>query len=139
MKRRFVLLLSLIVLLSADAFAQCSGDVFIAPRRQRVGELLNKNAAADFDGDGLADAAIADHYSNRIFVMKGDGAGNLGAPKAYETGLNPLDLEKSDFDGDGFVDLISANSGDGTVSLFFGARGGEFSAATNLTIGGAPT
>ena len=61
MKRRFVLLLSLIVLLSADTFAQCAGNVFIAPHRQRVGELLNKNAAADFDGDGRADAAIADH------------------------------------------------------------------------------
>jgi hypothetical protein len=108
MTRRFVLLLSLIVLLNVDAFSQCVGDVFAAPRRQRVGELLNKNAAADFDGDGNADAAIADHYSNRIFVMKGDGEGNFGTPTAYETGLNPLDLEKGDFDGDGFVDLISA-------------------------------
>jgi hypothetical protein len=75
---------------------QCTGDVFAAPHRQRVGELLNKNARRISTGDGNADVAVADHYSNKIFVIRGDGAGNLGAATAYETGSESVRSGKSD-------------------------------------------
>ena len=47
---------------------------FIAPHRQRVGELLVDSAAGDFNRDGRMDTAVLDDYSHKVWIMLGDGA-----------------------------------------------------------------
>lgn len=115
------LLFILFVLFSAvsamPVFAQCPNDNFSAPHRFRIGELLEKNVSADFNNDGNIDAAASDSYSNAVFVMFGDGAGNLRPPVRFSVGLNPLDIAVGDFNGDGKPDIVAANYGSANVSL----------------------
>jgi hypothetical protein len=76
-------------------------------------------AAADLDGDGTTDLAVANSTANTLSVLLGDGAGGF-APQAgspYTVGSGPRSVAVGDFDGDGAPDLAVANAGDNTVSV----------------------
>ena len=53
----------------------------------------------------------------------------------YPTGMNPSGLIASDFNGDRKIDLATANSADGTVSILLGNGDGTFTAQPPLAIG----
>ena len=65
-------------------------------------------AAADFNGDGLADIAIS--TDRGVTLLPGSAAGGSGAP--IDTAVGPLDLRvvTGDFDGDGRPDLLAVAS-----------------------------
>jgi hypothetical protein len=75
--------------------------------------------AADLDGDGAVDLAVANSSANTLSVLLGDGAGGFapqpGSP--YVVGSLPRSVAAGDFDGDGAPDLALANAGDNTVSV----------------------
>lgn len=92
--------------------------------------------AADFNGDGAPDVAVAhDDYiafGQSIAVVFGDGAGGFGPPTIL--GLTPgtYDIEAADWDGDGDVDLVVGHE-QPRVTLLRNQGGGSFVVAGTLT------
>ena len=76
--------------------------------------------AADFNGDGAADLAVADYYSTgqyvpghvSILLGKGDGTFTAAPGSPVLVGVYPTVLAPMDFDHDGITDLAVENSGD---------------------------
>ena len=79
---------------------------------------------ADVDGDGKLDIIISDFSQPLVSVYRNTCTpGNLssnGFPTRvdFATGAGPQGVEVRDLDGDGKPDLLVANTGDGTVSIF---------------------
>jgi uncharacterized protein (TIGR03437 family) len=85
--------------------------------------------AADFNGDGWPDLAIANQGTNNVSVLLGDGSGNF-APVA---GSNPIGVGSAPFfvtagyfNDDTILDLAVANQGDNTVTVLLGDGVGGF-------------
>ncbi|MEZ5989168.1 MAG: VCBS repeat-containing protein [Planctomycetota bacterium] len=74
--------------------------------------LFRFTTAADFDGDGHADAMVSDPARNVCTVFRGDGDGRLlpgggaGANLEYAVGTLPASISEGDFDRDGKVDVV---------------------------------
>ena len=54
------------------------------------------------------------------------------------TGTGPVAIAMGDFNRDGKPDLVAANSGSDSVSVFLAAGRGKFSNASNFTVGKSP-
>jgi FG-GAP-like repeat len=81
-------------------------------------------SGADVDGDGATDLAIANELGSDVVVLVQRGAGHF---EPFEPDLrlgSPLDLSQvermaaADIDGDGDLDLITANRGADTLTVF---------------------
>ena len=80
-------------------------------------------ASADFNGDGLADMAVANRFSGdlSIFESLGHVPGGLefgDAALLLPAGLSPDHLVAGDFDGDGVDDLALTNLVSNTISFY---------------------
>ena len=87
---------------------------------------------ADFNGDGKADAAVANSGSANLSVFLGNSDGTFGTRQDNATGNGPNFVAAADFNGDGKVDLAVANRADGTVSILLGNGDGSFQGHTDL-------
>ncbi|HXD94389.1 MAG TPA: VCBS repeat-containing protein, partial [Bacteroidia bacterium] len=79
-------------------------------------------AVADFDGDSIKDIAVSCAGLNFVFILPGNGSGGVwgggfNAPLNFVVGTAPQALVVADFNGDGKPDIISANNGNGSVSV----------------------
>ena len=86
-------------------------------------------ALADFNGDGRADIAIADHDTFAVYVLMGDGKGGWRegvTVRARATGAPHIHgLVAGDLNRDGAPDLLFASSGEGElVPLLNDGKGG---------------
>ena len=88
-------------------------------------------ATADFDGDGVADLAIATQSLAGISVFLGDGMGGFVKSVDIALGGTPSALAAADFDGDGLPDLAFADAAGSTVSILFGNGKGAFTDPKN--------
>lgn len=98
--------------------------------------------SADFDGDGIADLATSGH-GNVVQIFLGNGTGGVGdgtfhAGPALSSGSEPFGLAVADINHDGIPDLVSANVGDNTASVFLGVGNGTFLAPTTWATGVNP-
>jgi hypothetical protein len=133
------ILLNLMVLPTSNAtFSQPVGVTFAGPTAAVV--------AADFNGDGKPDLAVADESNGRVYVRCNSTA-PLGAisfnAATQVTGLSgPVSLAAADLDGDGDVDiavaqrdanLVTALLNTGTPGATTIAFGSSFSVATGTT------
>lgn len=96
-------------------------------------------ATGDFDGDGMADIAVANFATDQVTALYGDGAGGLSEPSSTSLGdgAAPVAIAAGDLTSDGISDVLVANSGLASVSILAGSAGG-FS-VTEVSIGGAPS
>ncbi len=94
-------------------------------------------AAADFNGDGKPDLAVA-NQGGSVSVLLGNGDGTFLAPVNYVTGQQPVYVVTGDFNRDGKTDLAVINAGDTNVSILLGHGDGTFQAAMNFQVGGLP-
>lgn len=80
-------------------------------------------AVADFNGDGIADIAVADSSdpsttptADGIWIFTGRKGGGFASPAFYPTGLEPTTLAAGDLDKDGWVDIVTGNVSSNTAS-----------------------
>jgi hypothetical protein len=99
-------------------------------------------ALADFNGDHKADIAIGDDGNAVEFVCNSNGVFDLCDPNTESIdspGDMMLDIVAGDFNGDGFVDVVTLNQDESSVTPIYGAAGGKFTAPTdtvNTLLGG---
>jgi|GEM_PF-2027647 len=72
-------------------------------------------AVGDFNGDGIADIAVAG-ASNLISILLGLGTGSFAEATNYGTGADPRRLVTGDFNTDGKSDVMTANYTSGDIT-----------------------
>lgn len=132
--------LDLAVASSAGFVALLTGNgdgTFQTPRNFDVGFLPVALSAADLDGNGRLDLALANGTS--VSVLLGGSAGFSPAPVGLFAGNMPRGLAIKDLNGDGRDDLAVANWGGGDLGLLFGAGNGTFRAPQRIATGAGAT
>src|SRR5262245_24391206 len=94
---------------------------------------------ADFDGDGIADLAVANRDSGDVSVVLGRGDGTFGPQTRVPAGRRPSALAAGDFDGDGRPDLAAADALGGGVIVLLGRGDGTFAALPKIDTTPAPS
>src|SRR5262249_613639 len=95
-----------------------NGDgTFQAAVSYTVGSKAQDLAAADFDGDGAKDLAVANNYSGTVSVLRNTGTGTFQPAVAYVVGPDPSAVAAADLDGDGHPDLAVTSYYAGTVTV----------------------
>jgi hypothetical protein len=100
--------------------------------------------AADFNGDGVTDLAVANagHYpgdSGSVFILLGKRNGVFEPKNSYVTGSGSHSLAVGDLNGDGKLDLAVVNSSydfGGSVSVLLGNGDGTLGSRTDYPTGG---
>ena len=81
-------------------------------------------AIADFDGDGKPDLAVTNFNAKTFSVLRNKVAGNVidttsfAAKVDFTTGTGPHALAVGDLNNDGKPDIVVANQGSNTISVF---------------------
>jgi hypothetical protein len=84
--------------------------------------------AKDFNGDGIADVAIADEAVNNLgsnMTVLESSAGGFVATQ-YTYGKEPRSIVAADLNHDGKSDIVTANEFNGTVDVFVNSGKGVF-------------
>jgi len=100
-------------------------------------------ATADVNGDGRPDLISANLGDGTLTVLTNNGSGGFGSNATLNVGLNvnssaPAFVLAADVNGDGKPDLISANSGDNTVTVLTNNGSGGFILDATFTVGAYP-
>jgi len=95
-------------------------------------------AAADLDGDGKPDLAVANHDSDTVRVLLNTGNGTFANKVDYPTGSQPHVVAAADLDGDGKPDLAVTNSTSNTVSVLVNNGNGTFANKVDYVTGPNP-
>jgi hypothetical protein len=101
-----------------------------------VGFLPVSVVAADLNGDGFLDLAVANSGGSgapspgSISVLLGNGNGTFQAQQVYVAGNGPSSVVVGDFNGDGQLDFAVTNSTDETVGVYLNQGHGIFAQPT---------
>ena len=93
-------------------------------------------AAGDLDGDGDADLVTVSN--SQVHVRLGNGTGGFDAPAggvSYAAGPGAFNVVLRDFNRDGKLDIATANTVGGNVSVLRGLGNGTFEPAENFAVG----
>ncbi len=93
------------------------GGRFTQPISYPVGLDGRSITAADFNGDGRLDLAVANRTSNSFSILTNIGAGNFSPASNFLAGIFPESLTVGDFNNDGRVEIATANRGGNNFSL----------------------
>ena len=88
--------------------------------------------AADFNGDGTEDLAVANSGSNTVSILIGQGDGTFIPASNPTTGNQPASLAAGDFNNDGKLDLAIGDLAGNTVTVLLGNGDGTFGAAASV-------
>jgi hypothetical protein len=94
--------------------------------------------SGDFNGDGIADLAIANYNGNSLSVLIGNGDGTFQPQQPQPVGVHPGPALAWDFNGDGKLDLAVTNFEDRTVSILIGNGDGTFQPQHTADVDGFP-
>jgi hypothetical protein len=99
------------------------------------GNFDTSNATNNYVG-----LAVANSSDNTISILLGNGNGTFTSPvpAALATGAGPSALVSADFNQDGVPDLVVANEGGDTASVFLGLGNGTFAAPLSLPTADSP-
>ncbi|KMO42288.1 hypothetical protein VQ03_11125, partial [Methylobacterium tarhaniae] len=94
-------------------------------------------AVADVDRDGKPDLVTANFGGDSVSILLGNGNGTLRFSQTISTGAGskPTSVAVADLTGDGRVELVTANSGNNTLSVLIDDGNGNFSTRQDLDTG----
>lgn len=136
---------ALLLGVSKPAFAQCQNFKWGPTPNSSAGTRPYAIASDDLNGDGKADIAVASFDNNNVTILLGLGDGTFTPPAGnsiYNLGTNtrPKALVFGDFNQDTVLDIATANSGTGNVSILLGNGDGTFQVvATTYSTGAGST
>jgi hypothetical protein len=108
-----------------------------------AGDSPNDLAAGDFNRDGRADLAIANHEKPHLTVLLGEGRGGfapaVNSPFFVKVKPHPHGVATGDFNGDGNLDLVTDSWADDRLAVLFGDGKGSFATpGTDVAVGKHP-
>lgn len=111
---------------------------FQPPAAYSVGLAPDAVAAADFDGDGLADLAVSSDAPDKVSLLFNQGNGTFGAPVHIPVGSNtsPHTVRAGDLDLDGDADLAVTLKGTNQLLVLLNTGGGAFTSGGTVSTGG---
>jgi hypothetical protein len=133
-----------------------NGDgTFQSPRNFAIGSDDPLSVAVgDFNGDGKLDLAVTSrlyvfdgsgyygnyyHYEGHANVLLGNGDGTFAAPSiTILNSADPVSVALTDVNADGKLDVVTANSDNGTLSVLLGDGNGHLLPPTDYNAGGYP-
>lgn len=121
-----VLVLSSIIALAHPAAGRVSFET--SEEEDAVSGADNAQALtlADVTGDGLDDVIAVEPDDDVVTVFVNDGNGGLDLGESFDTlGARPVAVATGRFNADAFVDIVTVNSGEGSVSILLNDAEGE--------------
>lgn len=103
----------------------------------RDGDLCWAVAAADFDGDGRGDVAVANFLADTVGVGYGPNGVGFAATRFFTVGDGPQGLAAGDFDEDGLPDLAVCHLTSRDVCLLISHGSYSFQRSASFPIGGS--
>jgi hypothetical protein len=91
--------------------------------------------AADFNGDGILDLAVANNDDNTVSILLGNGDGTFQPQTTFATVGSPYGIAVGDLNGDGIPDLVVGSQGGDGITVAIGNGNGTFTLST-LTASG---
>jgi hypothetical protein len=82
-----------------------------------IGRNFVDLAAADLDGDGFMDLAVADAQAREVLVAPGKGDGTFGETVEIHFEATPVDVQLVDVDGDGLLEVSAASATGQTIAI----------------------
>jgi Ca2+-binding RTX toxin-like protein len=119
-----------------------NGNGTLQPAQPTPGPGGNITAIAvgDVNGDGRADVAATTTMPDRAWVYISNGSGGFDAPDEYSPGVSPQDVVLANVDSDSDLDMVSAEQGSNSASVFRNDGAGNFTPAADVpTVGQGPT
>jgi type II secretory pathway component GspD/PulD (secretin) len=93
--------------------------------------------------DQNLDAAVVNQADNSVSIFLGDGKGALhpATPPTISTGTGsgPVSVVAASLTTSGFIDLVTANHANNTLSVFLGVGDGTFKTPVTIATGRAPS
>lgn len=94
------------------------GDGTFAPAvSYPTGDGPRRLVLADFNVDGLWDAAVTNRYSDDFSVLLGSGDGTFKSEERFDAGKHPWGLSAPDLNADGAPDIVISNRDGWDVSV----------------------
>jgi hypothetical protein len=118
--------------------AEYGSGMFAPPIANTVGDGPTSVTAADFDGDGNIDAAIANRYSKDISVLMNNGDGTFADQVTYGIGDGEKWICAADLNGDGAADLATSDRDNYRISVLMNNGDGTFAPRAVYDVGAAP-
>lgn len=91
-------------------------------------------AAADFDGDGDVDLAVAGSEDVSVLLNDSSGAFTLAAGSPFLSGTDPSQIVAGDFNGDGHVDVAITDHSADEVVVALNDGTGDFPTAAHVAV-----
>ena len=121
---------------AAQSVTAMAGGAFLSGSEPGAGPDPVSVAVGDFNGDGIADLAVANNGGD-IAILLGNGDGTFRLSETKPAGNNPQSVVVGDFNGDGKADIAVANQG-GNVSILLGNGDGTLQPAVDYAAGTIP-